>query len=55
MKNLGLWLMTLGVICMMAGAGGSDSETCSLWVSLFWVIGGMVSAFIGAKMIEYAD
>ena len=53
MKNLGFALMTVGLICMAAGAGGSDSGTCSLWVSVLWVIAGMISAQIGAKMIEY--
>lgn len=47
--------MAAGLICMAAGAGGNDSGTCSLWVSVLWVIGGMISAQIGAKIIEYAD
>ena len=55
MKNLGFALMLTGFICMAAGAGGNDSETCSLWISVLWVIGGMISAQIGAKIIEYAD
>ena len=54
MQRLGFALMTAGVIFMMAGAGGNDSGTCSLWVSVLWVIAGMISAQIGAKMIEYS-
>lgn len=53
MKRLGFGLMLAGLVCMTAGAGGSDSGTCSLWVSVLWVIAGMISAQIGAKMIEY--
>lgn len=55
MNKVGFALMLAGIICMAAGAGGNDSETCSLWVSVLWVIGGMISAQIGAKIIEYAD
>ena len=54
MKNLGFALMTVGLICMAAGAGGSDSGTCSLWVSVLWVIGGMIIGHVGAKIIEYS-
>ena len=53
MQRLGFALMTAGVIFMMAGAGGNDSETCTLWVSVLWVITGMVIGFTGAKMVEY--
>lgn len=54
MSKLGFVFMIAGIICMAAGAGGNDSQTCSLWVSVLWVIGGMISAQIGAKMIEYS-
>lgn len=55
MQRVGFALMTAGVIFMIAGAGGSDSGTCSLWTSVFWVMGGMVSGYIGAKMVEYGS
>lgn len=54
MQRLGFALMTAGVIFMMAGAGGNDSGTCSLWVSVLWVIGGMIIGHVGAKIIEYS-
>lgn len=53
MKNFGFVLMAAGLVCMAAGAGGNDSETCTLWVSVMWVITGMVIGFTGAKMVEY--
>lgn len=53
MKNLGFALMLTGFICMTAGAGGNDSETCTLWVSVLWVITGMVIGFTGAKIFKY--
>lgn len=46
--------MAIGLVFMMAGAGGNDSGTCTLWASVLWVIGGMVTAQIGARMIEYS-
>ena len=52
MKNLGFALMLTGFICMTAGAGGNDAGTCSLWVSVLWVIGGLIIGHVGAKIIE---